>query len=201
MVSRRSRSGVLLGAFLALLGFFFPLYSSFLLSPDLARGPLEQSVNATSNFLALLRYPAFRSQIQGVAWLIPLCILFYWLLLLLALLNLKVSMSAFRSFSTAARMHSILCATLGLVMLCLLLSHTLYFIAVTLAFAQRKVATPLTLWDLLHSLETPLFWRFLFLFCTSSSFGVWLPLLGFLTILGLNGVLKLTAGSRETSEL
>ncbi|MBO0780353.1 MAG: hypothetical protein J2P37_16120 [Ktedonobacteraceae bacterium] len=188
MSSHRCRSFVLLGAFLVLLGFFFPLYSSSLLSSYLARGPLDQSVSATSQFLIQLQQRQHQPQIQAASGLIPfLCFLFYWLLLLLALLHISISVGVLRSFSSVARKWSISLAILGLVDLVLLVvCHTYFFVESVQAFIQRKASPPPTLWDILQSAGTPFFWRTLWLFCTSSSFGIWFPLLGLLTLLCLN---------------
>ncbi|MBO0789941.1 MAG: hypothetical protein J2P36_03200 [Ktedonobacteraceae bacterium] len=198
MSAHRYRFFVLLSALLVLLGFFFPLYSSLLLSPSLARGPLDQSASATAHFLLLVGNPQYQRQIQAISLFISLlCFLFYWLLLLLALLSLSFSVWAFRSSSSITRNGPIWFARLGLVVLgLLLLCHTLSFVGAVLAFTQRK---DLTLWKLLQLAGTPLFWRTLWLFCTSSSFGIWLPLLGFLTPSGLHWFLPPSERLRHTS--
>jgi hypothetical protein len=189
MSSRMNRFIALLGALFALLGFFFPLYSSEILSPDLARGPLNQSFQATQSFFILLPVALQHDQIQIAQLLFSiLSFVLYWMVLLLALCLFSLVASAYRHVSRRSREWSTRLAIIGLAtILLLILCHTFTFVVNVLSFVQRRLLTP---WETLQQVGNALFWRALTDFCQSSFLGIWLPLLGFLTILCMNWLLR-----------
>lgn len=189
MSSRMNRSIALLGALLTLLGFFFPLYSSELLSPELARGPLNQSWQAMQSFLTLLQAALQSHQVQATQLLFSiLSFVLYWMVLLLAVCLVSLIASPYRHVSHRSRKWSTRLAVTGLISIQLLiLCHVFTFLGNILAIVQKRVPT---IWETLQQVGNVRFWSFLTVFYQSSSLGIWLPLLGFLTIFCVNWLLK-----------
>lgn len=179
----------LLGALLALLGFFFPLYSSELLSPDLARGPLNQSFQATLSFFPLLSAANQSHQIQATQLLFPiLSFVLYWMVLLLVLCLLGLSASAYRRASSRAQKWSMVLTIIGFISVPLLiLCHIFTFLESVLALVQKRAPTS---WETLQQVGNARFWSFLMIFYRSSFLGLWFPALGFLIIFSMNWLLK-----------
>jgi hypothetical protein len=189
MSSRIYRFIPLLGALLALLGFFFPLYSSELLSPDLARGPLNQSFQATLSFFPLLSAARQSHQIQATQLLFPiLSFVLYWMIFLLVLCLLVLSVSAHRHAFSHAQKWSLVLTIIGFISAQLLiLCHVFTFLGSVLALLQKRVPTS---WEIFQQVENARFWSFLIVFYRNSFLGLWFPVLGFLIIFSMNWLLK-----------
>jgi hypothetical protein len=189
MSSRIYRFMSLLGALLALLGFFFPLYSSALLSPDLARGPLNQSFQATLSFFPLLSSARQSHQIQATQLLFPIIsFVLYWMILLLVLFVLVLGIYAYRYTSSRAQKWSLVLTISGFISVQLLiLCHVFTFLENVLAVVQKRVPTA---WETLQQVGNVRFRFSLTVFYQSSFLGIWFPVMGFLIIFFTNWLLK-----------